>query len=326
MRPLARAGLAGGVLLGLCAAGLAGTYATMRLGWWDTNLAAMQAKYAAAPDYFVTVDGVPLHVSDEGKGPVVVMLHGSIVSLHEWDPTVARLKDRYRIIRFDWPPYGISAPDPTKPETITHDAQLMAGLVDALHLQKFSIVATSNGGNVALSYIASHPEHVIAAAFSILPLHRPSQTRKTGGLLKDLAEFHQAYLPDYHEKLFYRLLLEDTTHPGFAPPPALVDMMYDMDNLPGAQERQRAYLATTVHDFKTTDVAALAGDVHVPVLLQWCMLDTVISQSAASTVASFSQAPVQLIEYKTAGHFPMWEIPDQFAGDLGAFLDRVNAQ
>ena len=53
--------------------------------------------------------------------------------------------------------------------------------------------------------------------------------------------------------------------------------------------------------------------VRVPVLLQWCGYDTVISQGAAPTVARFKNTTVTLIEYPDVGHFPMWEIPERFS-------------
>jgi pimeloyl-ACP methyl ester carboxylesterase len=298
-------------------------YASLRLGLWNTSYAAMKAKYAGPPSVFMTVDGVPMHVREEGRGPLVVMLHGSIVSLHEWDPVVERLKARYRIVRIDWPPYGVSGPDPKGVYTTKRAADLVSGVVDGLHLPPFDLVSTSNGVNVALQYAADHPDHVKAMAFSIPPLERPSQTRKTDPRIVRLGKFFAAWLPNYHPKFWYRLIVKDTTAPGFQPPPALIDMIYDMDNLPGAAARQAAFLAANATLFRTTDVGAVAGTVHVPVLIQWCSLDTVISQSAGASVARFTRAPVQLITYPDVGHFPMWEDPDRFSADLGRFLDRV---
>jgi pimeloyl-ACP methyl ester carboxylesterase len=305
--------------------GLLLVYGSMRLGFWNTNLARVRAWYARPPSIFVKVDGVDLHVRDEGAGPVVVMLHGSIVSLHEWDPVVARLKSRYRIIRLDWPPYGVSGTDPTGVYSTAREARLLAGLVERMGLGRFSLVATSNGANIALRYAADHPEHVAAMALSILPLERPSQTRKADPLIVWLGKLHQAILPNFHTRLWYRLIVKDTAAPGFHPPSALVDMMYDMDNLPGAGARQKAYIASNTHLFRTSDVGAVAERVRAPVLLQWCARDTVISQSARASAARFTHAPVRVIYYPNVGHFPMWEDPDRFSADLGRFLEGVTA-
>ena len=297
--------------------------ATMRAGLWNTEYASVRARYATPPSVFKRVDGVDLHVRDEGSGPTVVMLHGSILNLHEWDLVVERLRARFRIIRVDWPPYGISSPDPSGVYTTARAADLLAGLVDSLALDSFSLVATSNGANIALEYNARHPGRVAALALSVLPLERPSQTRKVDRRIQAMSWFHEKLLPNYHSKLWYRLILEDTTSPGFVPPDVLVDMMYDMNNLPGATQRQREYIASNTRLFKTTDVGAVAEKVTVPVLLQWCELDTVISQTAERSVARFTNAPVTLIRYPQLGHFPMWENPTLFSTDLARFLEAA---
>ena len=228
------------------------------------------------------------------------------------------------MIRLDWPPYGISVAGPNTSLTTAAAADLLAQLVDRLGLQRFSLVATSNGANVALDFNARYPNRIDALALSVLPLARPSQTRHVDGRIKVLSWLHQKFLPNYHSHLWYRLIVQDTTAPGFKPPDELVEMMYQMNNLPGAAQRQRDYIDSNTRLFRTSDVGASAAAVRVPVLLQWCARDTVISQSAEASVARFTGAPVQLIRYDDVGHFPMWEDAERFSADLGAFLDRVH--
>ena len=299
-------------------------YATLRLGLWSSDADALKARYAQPPSQFLTIDNVPLHVRIEGNGPVVVMLHGSLLNLHEWDPVVTRLRAHYRIVRLDWPPYGLSGPDPTGIYSTPRAATLLAGLVDRLGLARFVIVATSNGCNVALEYAARHPGHIKAMAFSILPLERPSQTRRMDWRVAWLQAIHRAILPHYHFAFWYRLILEDTTPPSYRPSPKLVQMIYRMDNLPGAEQRQTRFIQSNVALFRNGDVMAQAAKVRVPVLLQWCDYDTVISQSARRSVAAFADASVKLVTYPDLGHFPMLEQPARFSNDLGAFLDSVD--
>jgi pimeloyl-ACP methyl ester carboxylesterase len=295
---------------------------SIRAGWWDTDRERVSARWAAPPSEFINIDGVNLHLRDEGDGPVVVLLHGSILNLHEWDPVAERLKAQFRVVRLDWPPYGLSGPDPTGQHTTARATDLLAGLVDHLELDQFSLVATSNGVNVALDYNARYPGRVSAMALSVLPLERPSQTREIDWRIRALMWFHNRFLPDWHSKYWWRLVLEDTTPPDFTPPDEMVDMMYDMNNLPGAAQRQREYIASNIKLFQTIDMGAQAELVSVPVLVQWCEQDTVISQDVEATLARFTNAPVTLISYPQFGHFPMWEDPDLFTGDLAAFLNR----
>lgn len=289
-----------------------------------TDRAAVTARWAAPPSRFVTVDGVPIHVREEGRkgAPVVVLLHGSIVNLHEWDLVVPLLKRDYRVVRFDWPPYGLSGPDPKGVYTTPRAAELMDGLMRRLGHDRFALVSTSNGANVALEYNRAYPGHVTAMAFSILPLERPSQTRKVGARMMELIAEQKAKTPQWRSHAFFREVLKDTTPPGFEPADWMVDSIFDADNLPGAYANQAALLAANVELFKTDIVKRETEAVTVPVLLQWCTYDTVISQGAAESKARFPNARVEYIEYPGLGHFPMWENPKLFTRDIKAFLDR----
>jgi pimeloyl-ACP methyl ester carboxylesterase len=316
------------VALGVVAAALlasGGTVLALRAGAGDTDRATAEKRWADGPSRFVTVDGVRLHVREEGPAgaPVVVLLHGSIVNLHEWDGVADRLKDRYRVVRFDWSPYGLTAPDPSGVYSTPRSAQLMDGLLKQLGYDKFALVATSNGANVGLEYNRAYPGHATAMAFSILPLDRPSQTRKVDWRLSWGLPVFKSVLPGWRPRWFWKVMLEDTTPPGFQPTDRMVDQIHDMNNLPGALDRQARYIQANVKAFQSSDVGAVAEAVHVPVLLQWCSYDDVISQGAQASVKRFTHAPVKLIEYPDLGHFPMWENPEKFTRDLKAWLDTV---
>lgn len=319
-----------GIVLLLSGLAFLGWFIPAKAGMFASDREEMVERYADAPSQFITVDGVPIHVRVEGNGAgkafPLLMLHGSLVNMHEFDPTAERLKKDYRIIRVDWPPYGLSGPNP-KGYTTPEAARLVALVLDKLNVQKVGVISTSNGANVALSLNAMYPERVAAMAFSILPIERPSQTRDVDWKIKTGLAFHEAVMPEYHPMIWYRWILHDTgPKTGWNPPQELSQIMYDMGNLPNAISNQKQYLADNTRLFKTTDYGAVAEQVKVPVLLQWCWDDTVISQGPEATVRRFTNTQVKVIEYKGVGHWPMWEIPDRFANDNRAFFDAVGAQ
>ena len=88
-------------------------------------------------------------------------------------------------------------------------------------------------------------------------------------------------------------MLKDTTPPSFNPDPRIAERIRDMNNLPGALERQASYIAANIKLFKTSDVGAVAETVRVPVLLQWCSYDDVISQGAQASVKRFTNTTVR---------------------------------
>ena len=84
----------------------------LRSGLLAPGEAQLRAKYGLPGSHFIEIDGEPIHYSDEGEGEAIVLVHGTFGSLRMWKDWVATLGGRYRIVRFDRPPYGLSGPDP----------------------------------------------------------------------------------------------------------------------------------------------------------------------------------------------------------------------
>ena len=66
-------------------------------------------RYANRNSQFIDIGGARAHVRDEGNkdGIPIVLIHGSMGSLHMWEGWVDRLKDRARLISVDLPGHGL---------------------------------------------------------------------------------------------------------------------------------------------------------------------------------------------------------------------------
>src|SRR5512140_3389366 len=85
------------VLVLLLAAFVAATWAP------DRPLAELRQRWAQPPSTFVQVQGMNVHLRDEGPrdDPVpIVLLHGTSSSLHTWEGWARELKSTRRVIRF----------------------------------------------------------------------------------------------------------------------------------------------------------------------------------------------------------------------------------
>ena len=95
----------------------------------------------------VVVNGVRLHVEEEGSGPeVIVFSHGMLRTSRMFDAQVAALRDRYRCIRYDHRGQGSS--ESTREavidlETVYDDA---VALIEALGVAPCHWVGLSMGG------------------------------------------------------------------------------------------------------------------------------------------------------------------------------------
>jgi pimeloyl-ACP methyl ester carboxylesterase len=267
---------------------------------------------------------VRLHVRDEGSGPVLVMLHSSMTNLREWDAWADVLKQHYRVVRIDWPPYGLSldrAPSSGMPGVV----DLLESFVAERHLDRFALIASSSGATIAVLYTARHPERVAALALSTLPLSAPPPTQVPA--LQTLVQWtHDHLVPNYYPRFFYRMMLSGLYGVPERLKPETVQWYYETNNLAGGFARVREYYQANLKAVWSRGATREASAIRVPILIQWGDRDPVLPLSrAAQAQAQFSAAPVTPIHYRDAGHYPMLELPEQTAHDLAAFLERVLA-
>ena len=113
--------------------------------------------------------GIRLHYVEEGSGPPLILIHGSLSDYSYWDDQVAPFAARYTVIaysrRYDFPNRN-----PPRPgySAIT-DAEDLADLIKALHPGKVYIVGHSYGALTTLFLTAHHPELVSAAVLAEPP-------------------------------------------------------------------------------------------------------------------------------------------------------------
>ena len=112
-----------------------------------------------------TPDGIRLAYAVSGDGPVLVKASNWLTHLdYDWESPVWRhwwhgLSRRHRLIRYDERGCGLSQWDV---EDFSLDAYVrdLETVVDALGLDRFPLLGISQGGPIAITYAARHPERV----------------------------------------------------------------------------------------------------------------------------------------------------------------------
>lgn len=99
-----------------------------------------------------------LHFKEVGSGPPLVVLHGLLGSLNNWQSTARELSTQFRVILVDQRNHGRSFHSPQ------HSYSLLSGdiqaLMDSLSLEKTSLMGHSMGGKTAMSFAARFPERI----------------------------------------------------------------------------------------------------------------------------------------------------------------------
>jgi pimeloyl-ACP methyl ester carboxylesterase len=134
---------------------------------------------------FLTLrDGTKIFYTDEGTGPIALMLHGWACDGNDWAWQMPALRERHRVVVIDHRGHGRSdAPEGLyDPETLADDAaQVLAAVAPG---QQASVVGHSMGGVIACALAASHPGLVSALVLvdPAFPLSDENLSALTGGM------------------------------------------------------------------------------------------------------------------------------------------------
>ncbi|MFE3850758.1 alpha/beta fold hydrolase [Streptomyces griseorubiginosus] len=109
---------------------------------------------------FVAVDGLQIHYKRAGRGPALVLLHGSASSLQHFDHAAALLSESFDVIRPDLPGCGLTGPRTDRDYRIPAYTATVADFLEALGVPHYAVAGNSLGGNIAWNLALDQPERV----------------------------------------------------------------------------------------------------------------------------------------------------------------------
>lgn len=102
-----------------------------------------------------------LHYIDQGRGEVLVLLHGNGESLEYFAHQIAYFSHTHRVIALDTRGHGHS-PRGDKPFTLSQFAEDLKQFLDEKKIKRAHILGFSDGGNIALLFALRYPERVLS--------------------------------------------------------------------------------------------------------------------------------------------------------------------
>jgi len=132
-------------------------------------MAAVMPFPATFATQMVQTNGTSLHVRVGGKGPAVVLLHGFGDTGDMWAPIAAALVKDHTVIVPDLRGMGLSA-HPDTGYTKKNQAVDIAGVMDALKVQKADLVTHDIGNMVGYALAAQYPARITRWAVIDAPL------------------------------------------------------------------------------------------------------------------------------------------------------------
>lgn len=239
---------------------------------------------------------------DEGEGEVLLLLHGLMGALSNWDEVIEHFKPKYRVIIPVLPIYDL----PLLTTGVKSMAKYVHKFVQYKQLKNITLLGNSLGGHVALIYVLSHPSVVKAMVLT-----------GSSGL------YENAFGGSFPKRGSYDFIKEKVEYTFYDPQTAtkeLVDDVYRIINDRHSVIRILAMAKSAIRHNMKKDLQKIL----VPVSLIWGKNDKITPPEVA--VEFHEMLPDSELNWiDHCGHAPMMEQPKEFNRVLGNFLQRIKA-
>ena len=262
---------------------------------------------------YETVDGLPVHYRRGGRGPALLLLHGTTSSLEHFDRAAAILQTSFDVIRPDLPGFGLTGARPDRDYRIRTYAATIAGFMAQLGVSSYAVAGNSLGGNIAWNLALNHLDNVEALVL-VNATGYPEKTLPLGMRLarNPIARpLMRAWMP--------RRIVESGLRQAVGPHSTIVDdVMVDRAHRFWNRDGNRSAFV----DFVNTDQPDRSAEIPrigVPTLvLRSAGID---GQRFAHDIPGAREAI-----HPDTGHLLPEEAPGWFAEQVGRFLQNLEQQ
>jgi pimeloyl-ACP methyl ester carboxylesterase len=237
---------------------------------------------------------------DEGEGEVLLLLHGLMGALSNWDGVIEEFKSQYRVIIPVLPIYDL----PLLTTGVKTMAKYVHKFIVHKQLTNVTLLGNSLGGHVALIYVLSHPAMVKAMVLT-----------GSSGL------YENAFGGSFPRRGNYDFIKEKVEYTFYDPEIAtkeLVDDVYRIINDRHSVIRILAMAKSAIRHNMKKDLEKI----DIPVSLIWGKNDKITPPEVAVEFNSLlPDSELHWIDH--CGHAPMMEQPKEFNRLLKGFLEKI---
>lgn len=237
---------------------------------------------------------------DEGQGETLLLLHGLMGALSNWEDVVDAFKDQYRVVLPILPIYDL----PLLTTGVKSLSKFVHKFIKYKKLTNITLLGNSLGGHVGLIYCLAHPDMIKRLVLT-----------GSSGLYENA--FGGSF-PRRENREFVKEKVEYTFYDPATATPELVDDVYETINDRNRVIRILAMAKSAIRHNMGKDL----HKIKIPVGLIWGRNDKITPPEVA---VEFNQLLPDSTLYwiDHCGHAPMMEQPAQFNLYLSEFLNKV---
>jgi len=270
----------------------------------DRNKAGLTEKSVEVGDHHIAyLEG------GEGKGPVVVLLHGFGANKDNWVRFARYLKNGYHVIIPDLPGFGDSSKISTQKYDVDTQTARIHEFAAKLGLKKIHIAGNSMGGLISGLYAANYPDEVLSLGLlntgGIID-------REPSGLSLALASGENPLViekPADFDRMVDFLFARPPVIPSF------VKNILTQKAIEASAFNKKVFAEATPRD----QLEKRLSDIKTKTLVLWGDTDRVFPPSSAYVIGKGIKDS-RVVIMKDCGHIPMVERPEETARFYIAFI------
>jgi pimeloyl-ACP methyl ester carboxylesterase len=277
----------------------------------------------------IKIEGLSIFYREAGRqdAPTLLLLHGFPSSSRMYEPLLTRLATHYHLVAPDYPGFGHSDAPSVREflYTFDHISAVMESFTERLGINHYVLYMQDYGGPVGFRLAIAHPERVDGFIIQNAVAHEEG----LGPLWQKRREFWADRVAN-EDSLRLNLASFTATrlrHVGSNPNPETLDPDRWTDEFaflrrPGEDDIQ----LDLFYDYRTNVASYPAWDAwlrqHQPrTLVIWGKYDP--SFEVAETAAVKRDLPSAEVHILDAGHFALYDRPDEIAQLISDFLART---
>ena len=249
---------------------------------------------------FVLKDENGFSYIDEGEGEVLLLLHGLMGALSNWERVIEEFSKEYRVIIPMLPIYDL----PLLTTGVKSLAKYVHKFITYKKLDDICLLGNSLGGHVALVYCLAHPEHVKSLVLT-----------GSSGL------YENSFGGTFPRRESYDFVKEKVEYTFYDPKTATKELVDEVFQTVNDRNRVIRILAMA----KSAIRHNMSKDLHkitIPVSLIWGKNDKITPPEVAEEFHNLlPDSELHWIDH--CGHAPMMERPEEFNQLLKGFLEKI---